>query len=66
MTPICMRCRKTKLIYLAYEDVISALIRGPKDVLKLSGVRKFFADYLGVLPHQLKEGKRVRADARPV
>lgn len=38
-----------ELIYLAYEDVISALIRRPKDILKLSGVRKFFADQLGVL-----------------
>lgn len=46
-----------ELIYLAYEDVISALIRGPKDVLKLSGVRKFFADYLGVLLTNSKKEK---------
>ena len=46
-----------ELIYLAYEDVISALIRPPKDILKLSGIRKFFADYLGVLLTNTKKEK---------
>ena len=38
-----------ELIYLAYEDVISALVRPSRDVLQLKGVRKFFADWFGVL-----------------
>ncbi len=46
-----------ELIYLAYEDVISALIRRPRDIRKLSGVRKFFADYLGVLLTNSKKEK---------
>ena len=46
-----------ELIYLAYEDVISALIRRPRDILQLSGVRKFFADCLGVLLTNSKKEK---------
>ncbi|HJF93533.1 MAG TPA: DUF975 family protein [Lachnoclostridium phocaeense] len=46
-----------ELIYLSYEDVISALIRRPRDILQLSGVRKFFADCLGVLLTNSKKEK---------
>lgn len=38
-----------EMIYLAYEDVISALVRPKTDERKLKGIRKFFADYLGIL-----------------
>lgn len=44
-----------EMIYLAYEDVISALVRPRKDERKLKGVRKFFADYLGILLTNTKE-----------
>lgn len=51
------RLPEEELIYLAYEDVISALVRRPKDPLKLTGVRKFFADYLGILLTNTKKEK---------
>lgn len=38
-----------EMIYLAYEDVISALVRRPQDMMHLKGVRRFFAEYLGIL-----------------
>lgn len=44
-------------IQAAYRDVITALENPPKDDLKLTGIRKFFADYLGVLPTNSKEEK---------
>lgn len=43
------------MIYLAYEDVISALVRPKRDGRKLKGIRKFFADYLGILLTNTKE-----------
>lgn len=54
-----------EMIYLAYEDVISALIRRPKDILKLTRIRRFFADYLGVLfLHTKREDEYERMKAR--
>lgn len=44
-----------EMIYLAYEDVISALVRPKRDGRKLKGIRKFFADYLGILLTNTKE-----------
>lgn len=38
-----------ELIYLAYEDVISAMVRPVQNQLQLTGIRKFLADYLGLL-----------------